>query len=146
VVTFLCAGTITTGFCAACLVGGSRSSEEGVAVAAGLIERIGTQWSADALLDNAAPELLKATPEDKLRSFIAFVGKRLGPIKTCEPVQRGQWQTFAGTGGRAVFASYAQDCTFEHDRGRVTLRLVQRGHEWKVMSIHVNADALVKNP
>jgi hypothetical protein len=146
VVTFLGAGTITTGFCAACLVRGSRSSEEGVAVAAGLIEQIGTQWSADVLLDHAAPDFLKAMPEDKLRSFLAFVGTRLGPIKACEPVQRGQWQTFVGTGGRAVFASYAQDCSFEHDRGRVTLRLVKRGREWKVMSIHVNADALVKNP
>jgi hypothetical protein len=102
-------------------------------------------WNAEALVSRAAPELLQATPPEKLAEFIGFVGRRLVPLRNAGPVQKGQWRVFMGTAGPAVFAWQFSDCQFEHGPGRITLQLVKRHDGWRVLTFYVNSDLLMKD-
>jgi hypothetical protein len=85
-------------------------------------------------------------PPDKLRTFIAFAGKRLGDLKECTPVQQAQWTSHVGTQGFVVLATYIDDCEFEKASGRVTMQLVRHGGTWQVNGFFLNSDALMSDP
>jgi hypothetical protein len=97
------------------------------------------------LVSRAAPELLQSAPPEKLADFVRFVERRLGPLKTVGPIQKGQWQAFIGTAGPAVFTWQYSDCQFERGPGRITMQLVKRSGGWRVVTFNVNSDLLMKD-
>jgi hypothetical protein len=94
-----------TASCAGCAIVGRRASAEGAKFAQATIVAVATAWNTGALVALASPELLQATPPDKLRTFIGFVGTRLGSVKSCQAVQNGPWQVFFGMAGLAAVTS-----------------------------------------
>ena len=128
-----------------CAVVGRGSSADGAKFAQGTIAVIATDWNADALIALASPELLQSTPPDKLRAFIAFVGGRLGSLKSCQDVQNGPWQLFLGSAGLSAVTWHYSDCQFEKGPGRITLQLVRRSGAWRVVTINVNSDLLISS-
>lgn len=133
------------GSCVGCFVVGSRASTEGAAFARETIVLVSQPWNAEALVSRAAPELLQTTSREKLVDFVAFISRRLGPLRAAGPMQNGQWRVYVGTKGPAVFTSHFSDCEFERGPGRVTVQLVRRGDTWQVLSFHINSDLLMKD-
>jgi hypothetical protein len=133
------------GSCVGCVIVGTRAASEGATFAAETIEAVAQPWSADALVSRAAPELLQNAPAEKLPDFIRFVGRRLGPLKTAGPIQKGEWRVFMGTAGPAVFAWQFSDCQFERGPARITMQLVKRYDGWRVVTFNVNSDLLLKD-
>ena len=130
--------------CVACAIVGRRASTEGGEVADALLPRISQPWNSGALADNATPELLSALPDDRRESFVSFLAKRLGPLKSAAPFRSSQWTVFIGTKGLAVRTVQFSDCVFEKAPARITLTLVRAGGVWRINSLHANSDALLQ--
>ena len=132
--------------CGGCAIVGLRASAEGSTFAASTVSALGRNWNPESLIQRASPEMLMAMPPEKLRSFVQFVGGRLGLLKDCQDVQNGPWQVFVGTNGVSVFTSHYCDCRFERGPGRVSIQLVRRSGIWKLMRVDLNSDLLVTEP
>jgi hypothetical protein len=135
----------TCGSCVGCFVVGTQALADGSEFAASTIRAVAQPWSADALASRAAPELLQGTPVDKLKEFIGFVARRLGPLKSPGTVQNGEWRVFMAVTGPAVYTWHFSDCQFERGPGRITMQLVKRRGAWQVLTFNVNSDLLMKD-
>ena len=133
------------GSCVGCTVVGSRARAEGSQFAASSIDAVARPWRSEDLLNRAAPELLEVMPKEKLESFVGFVARRLGSVKKCGAVQNGQWRVFVGAKGPAVFTWHYADCEFDRGPGRLTLQLVRRRGDWKILTFNVNSDLLMRD-
>ena len=132
--------------CVGCLVVGARAAKEGAPYVSAAIRAVAQPWDPEALITRSSPELLAMMPGDKTRTFVAFARTRLGDLKECSPVQEGQWTSNVGTRGFAVWATYFADCEFERAAGRVTMQVVRRHGQWKVIGFFLNSDALMTDP
>jgi len=146
VVATMIAVTLCMSSCVGCFVMGSRTAGQGLPYAAAAIRSIAKPWDPEALIARSSPELRRAMPPDKVRTFIAFAGRRLGDLKECTPVQQAQWTSHVGTHGFLVLATYIDDCEFEKASGRVTMQLVRHGGTWQVNGFFLNSDALMGDP
>jgi hypothetical protein len=125
---------------------GYRASTQGAEFAATTIKSVAAPWSADALIDKAAPEFLQSTPRGKVPAFVSFVAARLGSLKTLGTVETYQWETYIGPGGPAVFTWHYSDCEFENGNARITVQLIRRGQTWKIVAFNVDSDILAQEP
>jgi hypothetical protein len=146
VIATLIAVSLCMSSCVGCLVIGSRASGQGLPYAAAAIRSITKPWDPEALISRSSPALRKTMPPEKMRTVIAFAGRRLGDLKECTPVQKAQWTSYVGTEGFLVFATYVDDCEFEKASGSVTMQLVRRGGTWQVNGFFLNSDALMGDP
>jgi hypothetical protein len=142
VLALLSTGSLAS--CVGCFVVGSRAADEGRDFAHATIRAVTRPWDNRELLARADSSLLDEVPAEKLGKMIDFVGGRLGSMTRCQPVQNGQWRTFAGTSGFFVVSTHYADCSFEKGPARITLGLIRRGGTWRVQSINFNSDLLLE--
>lgn len=102
------------------------------------IPLIVSTWSEQAFLQNASPELLRATPKTDLDGyFVAFA--KLGPLRHYDGA-KGESKIAVLTGkGKIVTANYVAHAEFAHGSAEIDLGLIrERGH-WKIYAFHVNS-------
>jgi len=123
---------------------GSRVAEEGRAYAQDVLPRICQPWDAGAIADRATPELLASMSSEQLATFIAFLEKRLGPLRRPGAFQNMTWEVRVGTSGLSATTIQFADCEFEKAPARITLTLVRHDGVWLINGFHANSDELIK--
>jgi hypothetical protein len=134
---------LAMGSCVGCMVIGARASAQGAPLAAEAFRSFAQPWDAAVLVQRSSPELLATFPEEKARAYVAFVQARLGQLKRCGEIKRGQWTSNLGPQGLTVLATYFADCEFEKAPGQMTIQLIRRGENWQVNGIFLNSDVLM---
>lgn len=105
------------------------------------IPLIVSTWSEQAFLQNASPELLRATPKADLdRYFAAFA--KLGPLTHYDGAKgQSNMAEIAGK-GEIITARYAAHAQFAHGSAEIDLGIVQRQGHWMIFAFHVNSPQL----
>lgn len=97
---------------------------------------VGT-WSKEELLKRAAPEMLKAIPEDQMDRVLAKLSQ-LGKMTHYDGSKGDATIVITGR-GMIVTAAYHATATFEKGTGNITIRLVQHDGQWQIAYFHVDS-------
>lgn len=108
-----------------------------------VLPKIVSDWQANQLIKRASPELLKATPDNKIRSLFSAFSKRLGNLKNYKG-SRGEANIFFRfPEGRTVTATYVCDANFERGPASIQIRIILRNKTWQILELHVRSEALL---
>jgi len=120
---------------------GERLDASSKAYADRTIPLIVSTWSEQALVQNAAPELLRvASKADFDRYFAAFA--KLGPLVHYYGA-KGQSNIAVLAGkGKIVTANYVAHAEFAHGTAEIDLGLIREQGHWKIDAFHVNSPLL----
>ena len=135
----ICAAVVLVAIVVGLITGpaANRNLKTSRAFAERAIMAVTSEWNADSLWALASDEFVKATPKAQTYDLMARLGARLGPVRSLgEP----HWYIMQSTGGATV--TYQFPATFANAPGTVSLRVVQRGREWKVQNFGVTSDSL----
>jgi hypothetical protein len=104
---------------------------------------VGT-WSADNLIQHAAPQLLQATSEDQVQELFRGFAAKLGPLVQYEGC-KGESNTSVTTqSGRVVSARYTAQATFQNGKATINLTLLQNtSSTWSIVEFYVLSPTLV---
>ena len=105
------------------------------------IPQIVSSWNAQELKNRASPELLSMMPSDKLlEAFAEFSGK-LGRLTRYNGAQGGS-VTAMSSAGKVVTAQYVVSLTFEGGPASLSIGLILRDEQWKIISFYIKSPAL----
>lgn len=122
---------------------GGRFDKESKKFADEAITAIVSRWEPMELISRAAPELLRATPADKIVSLFGTFLARLGPLKTYVGA-KGQAGFSVSAKERTVTANYVAEASFEKADAVIRVTLIRRGGAWQIFEFRVNSEAFVQ--
>jgi hypothetical protein len=128
----------------AAVSGGKLDKSSQAFVDATVPEIVGT-WSADKLIQHAAPQLLEATSAPQVRETCSAFAAKLGPLVRYEGSEGESNSAFTPQHGHVVSARYRACATFEHGKADIRLTLLQdKASNWSYVEFNVLSPALMK--
>jgi len=100
-------------------------------------------WDLPALKAESSEELQAALSDEQLSLLLQKFSARLGPIQS-HGTPRGESRTSVINFRRVVTADYVVPATFQKAEGQVNVRCILKGDRWKLLSVYVSSDALLR--
>lgn len=101
-------------------------------------------WDPSALVGQASPEFLRATPRAKIDTAFSVFSSRLGALERYGGATRGDYFVNFTLHGPVVTLTYTADATFEKGPATLRIRTARQGAEWKLVEIFVHSEALLR--
>lgn len=102
------------------------------------LKAVASNWSASELKTRMAKEVFEQNPEGAIDQVTTILKDGLGPIKpeTLKSKITGvEAKTNTNTGSFTV-ANYTAEADFEKGKGEVTMELIKRDNEWKILKFN----------
>ncbi|HRJ25906.1 MAG TPA: hypothetical protein PLO61_00175 [Fimbriimonadaceae bacterium] len=96
---------------------------------------IAKPWNARALIERAAPELIRQNPDGTLEQVVKQL-QVLGPMKSFTSSITAFHAKSTTEAGTYLEAKYQADAVFEKGPGRITMTLIKRGESWKILTFY----------
>lgn len=119
-----------------------KTSDAGNKYAAQALSDIAKSWNIEALEKHASKEFQEQVKEADLKVLLALYKEKLGTYKSAEPFTSSGIQAKTNNGESFVLITTKAPAEFEKAKGTVTLEVINRNDQWKVLSIEVESDAL----
>lgn len=119
-----------------------KTSDAGNKFAAQALSDVAKNWDIEALEKHAAKEFQEQVKEADLKVLLALYKEKLGTYKSAEPFTSSGIQAKTNNGESYVLVTTKSLAQFEKAKGTVTLEVLNRNDQWKVLSIEVESDAL----
>ena len=107
------------------------------------VQSIVTDWNLKTLVAEAAPELMRVAPPEKLQPIFKAFSTRLGPLKQYNGAIRQRYYVNLMPWNRFVTFSYIVDATFEKSPAKIRVGIIRRDGQWKLTDFFVVSDALI---
>lgn len=116
--------------------------EEAKAYADEAIVAIATKWDAQALIERAAPEFKRKTPDAETRRIAQTASNHFGNLKKYDNnskciIQRQQYTTHQGSLVEALCMARAE---FDRTVGTFRLSLIKRNDDWRLLGFNIQSD------
>ena len=132
-------------FIGSAAVAGSKLDKSSKAFVDATVPEIVGTWSADKLIQHAAPQFLEATSAPQIRELCSVFAAKLGPLVRYEGSEGESNSAFTPQHGRVVSAHYRAFATFEHGKTDIRLTLLQdKASNWSCVEFQVLSPALMK--
>lgn len=137
VVGVLCCGGVSF-FGYRMLSMGNEVVEGGQAYGDASLKAVAASWSASELKSRMAKEVFEQNPEGAIDQVTVVLKDSLGPIKpeTIKSSVSGIEAKTSTETGSFILTQYKADAEFEKGPGEVTMELIQRKGEWKIMKFN----------
>lgn len=119
-----------------------KTSDAGNKYAAVALSEIGSSWDFGALEKHASKEFQEQVKESDMKALLSIYKEKLGTYKSAEPFTSSGIQAKTNNGESFVLITTKALAQFEKAKGSVTLEVINRNDQWKVLSIEVESDAL----
>jgi hypothetical protein len=117
---------------------GSRLDREASEYAEQSIDAIVTDWSQEALLSRASPDLRKTSnAEDMDKLFTMF--RRLGRLLHADEPRGQALMSLTNRSGSQTTATYTSQAEFENAPATISISLIKRGDQWLIQGFRVDS-------
>jgi len=102
------------------------------------LKAVASNWSAAELKTRMAKEVFDQNPEGAIDNVAKVLGEGLGPIKseTLKSKVLGVEAKTDSTTGSFTIANYEAEAQFEKGKGKVTMELINRDGQWKILKFN----------
>lgn len=117
---------------------GKRVVEGGQAYGDASLKSIAAAWNPTELKSRMAKEVFEQNPEGAIDQVASVLGESLGPIKpeTLKSSVSGIEAKSTTKAGSFVLTQYRAEAEFEKGPGEVTMELIQRDGQWRIMKFN----------
>ena len=102
------------------------------------LKAVASSWNASDLKTRMAKEVFDQNPESAIDNVATVLKEGLGPIKPETLTSRilgVEAKTNTSTGSFTI-ANYVAEAQFEKGKGEVTMELINRDNEWKILKFN----------
>ncbi len=117
---------------------GKEVVEGGQAYGDASLKAVAASWSPSELKTRMAKEVFEQNPEGAIDQVTVTLKEALGPIKpeTIKSSMSGIEAKSSTETGSFILTQYRAEAEFEKGKGEVTMELIQRNGEWKIMKFN----------
>lgn len=121
-----------------------ETNDQANAYSAKILPDIAKDWDINTLGKYASKEFQEQVSEADILALLKVYKEKLGKYKSSEEFSSTGFEAKTNTEGSYVLVTTKALAEFEKGKGSVTLEVLNRKNEWKLLSIEINSEALKK--